>query len=90
MSIRARCDVTVKPVGTRYVTFKEVGRLVGKAVGKDVTFATYEPSKHKETLPKGWWPFRNTHFNVSPEKAKLVLGWKPKHDLATDLQDYYK
>lgn len=41
-------------------------------------------------MPKGWWPFRATHFNVSPDKAKRLLGWKPKHDLAKDLEAYYK
>lgn len=74
----------------RYVTFKEVCRLVGATVGKEAKVVSYDPSKHKADLPKGFWPFRNTHFNVCPEKAKVHLNWAPKHDLAQDLKEYYK
>jgi nucleoside-diphosphate-sugar epimerase len=76
----------------RYVTFKEVARMVGQVVGRDVkdSIVTYDPSKFKEVIPKGWFPFRNTHFNVSPEKAKRVLGWSPAHDLKADLEEYYR
>ncbi|GAB5037944.1 chloroplast stem-loop binding protein of 41 kda chloroplastic-like [Nannochloropsis oceanica] len=77
----------------RYITFKEVVGLVGRAAGvaqaKD-SIVIYDPVEKKADIPKGWWPFRNTHFNVSPEKAKLLLGWAPTHDLAKDLEEYYR
>jgi len=72
------------------VTAKEVVRLVGQVVGKKPKIALYDPSKFKADIPKGWYPFRNTHFNVSPEKAKNTLGWTPKHHLLVDLIEYYK
>uniref|UniRef100_I2CPE2 NAD(P)-binding domain-containing protein n=1 Tax=Nannochloropsis gaditana (strain CCMP526) TaxID=1093141 RepID=I2CPE2_NANGC len=77
----------------RCITFKGVVGVAGNAMGrKDAKEAIvlYDPAERKADLPKGWWPFRNTHFNVSPEKAKRLLGWVPAHDLAKDLEEYYR
>ena len=67
-----------------------MGRAAGREDAAKASVVTYDPAKHKADLPKGWFPFRNTHFNVSPGKAKVLLGWAPKHDLATDLEEYYR
>lgn len=76
----------------RYYTYKEVCRQVAAACGKEDTFDVttavkpYDPKKFD--LPKGFFPFRDDHFPVCAEKAKRILGWKPKYSLQTEMPSY--
>ena len=78
----------------RYYSYKEICRQVASACGKSDTFdltkalKPYDPKKFE--LPKGFFPFRNEHFPVCAEKAKRVLGWKPKYTLQEELPSYVK
>ncbi|CEM02236.1 unnamed protein product [Vitrella brassicaformis CCMP3155] len=76
----------------RYISYEGIVRMVAKTVGKDPSEAVksivyYDPKR--AALPKGAFPFRNTHFCVNPEKAKLLLDWRPQHRLEDDLKWYF-
>mmetsp|Transcript_56793 Transcript_56793/g.139393 ORF Transcript_56793/g.139393 Transcript_56793/m.139393 type:complete len:371 (-) Transcript_56793:50-1162(-) len=71
-----------------YVTYREICELVAKTAGKTAKISTYNPKDFD--LPKGAFPFRNEEFAVSPDKAKSILGWSRKHNLAEDLDWYIK
>lgn len=76
----------------RYYSYKEICRQVASACGKSDTFdiskalKPYDPKQFD--LPKGFFPFRNEHFPVCAEKAKRILGWKPKYTLQEELPSY--
>jgi len=77
----------------RYTTYEGVVKLAAKALGKDPAEAAkrivvYDAKSLGFDVPKGAFPFRPTHFFVSPEKAKLKLGWKPAHKLEDDVVWY--
>eukprot|EP00440_Ansanella_granifera_P000465 gb/GFBE01000505.1/.p1 GENE.gb/GFBE01000505.1/~~gb/GFBE01000505.1/.p1 ORF type:complete len:411 (+),score=108.61 gb/GFBE01000505.1/:1-1233(+) len=78
------------------ISHKEVVEICAQAAGKNpaavlskVVF--YDPAALKGVeLPKeGKFPFRETNFGVGVQKAKDVLGWTPKHTLASDIAEYY-
>lgn len=74
----------------RYVTYKGLCQMVHAALGnapEDCKHLYYEPK-----LFDKWdgteimeFPFRRETFVVAPTKAKLQLGWQPKHRLQEDL-----
>jgi len=77
------------------LSHNEIVQAAAKALGKNVeavmkTVVYYDPAKLKGMdLPKkGKFPFRETHFGVGVDKAKVVLGWSPKHTLEGDLPSY--
>jgi len=77
------------------LSHNEVVRAVATAVGKDPeavmkTVVYYDPAALKgvELPKKGKFPFRETHFGVGVDKAKVVLGWAPKHTFEGDLPAY--
>eukprot|EP00444_Apocalathium_aciculiferum_P008529 CAMPEP_0183402152 /NCGR_PEP_ID=MMETSP0370-20130417/13711_1 /TAXON_ID=268820 /ORGANISM="Peridinium aciculiferum, Strain PAER-2" /LENGTH=412 /DNA_ID=CAMNT_0025583691 /DNA_START=60 /DNA_END=1298 /DNA_ORIENTATION=+ len=77
------------------VSHIEVVDLCAKAAGKDAaevrkTVVYYDPAALKgKELPKGGkFPFRETSFGVSADKAKSVLGWTPTHKLEEDMVLY--
>jgi hypothetical protein len=77
------------------VTHRDVIGVICEVTGKNVMdvmsrVVFYDPATLPKDLPKkGKFPFRDTHFAVSSEKAKKKLGWKCKHQLKDDLISYY-
>ena len=71
-------------VSARYITFDGIVRIVAKALGKEAKIVHYDPAKLGLGKGEGF-PFRTGHFFASPSKAKLELGWQPKHTLADDI-----
>ena len=47
----------------------------------------YDPKEHE--VPKGFFPFRDTPFFVSVDKAQGLLGFKEKNTIAEDIAWYY-
>eukprot|EP00613_Pedinella_sp_CCMP2098_P047011 CAMPEP_0171837168 /NCGR_PEP_ID=MMETSP0992-20121227/12017_1 /TAXON_ID=483369 /ORGANISM="non described non described, Strain CCMP2098" /LENGTH=359 /DNA_ID=CAMNT_0012453329 /DNA_START=14 /DNA_END=1094 /DNA_ORIENTATION=- len=72
-----------------FYAYGQVAEMVAKVVGKEADVKAYDPEKFPD-LKKGAFPFRNTAFYVNVDKAKEVLGWAPKSDLATDLKMVYE
>ena len=60
-------------------------KAVAKAAGKEPRIVHYDPSSVKLGKGEGF-PFRTVHFFASSDKAKRVLGWKPKHDFLSDVE----
>jgi len=73
------------------ISHQELTEMIAGVVGKQPRIAYYDPAKLKglELPKKGKFPFRETHFGVGVDKAKIILGWKPEHDLKEDLAWYY-
>eukprot|EP00613_Pedinella_sp_CCMP2098_P052124 CAMPEP_0171880162 /NCGR_PEP_ID=MMETSP0992-20121227/38287_1 /TAXON_ID=483369 /ORGANISM="non described non described, Strain CCMP2098" /LENGTH=364 /DNA_ID=CAMNT_0012505869 /DNA_START=14 /DNA_END=1108 /DNA_ORIENTATION=- len=72
-----------------FYAYGQVAEMVAEVVGKEADVKAYDPEKFPD-LKKGAFPFRNTAFYVNVDKAKEVLGWAPKSDLATDLKMVYE
>eukprot|EP00283_Hemiselmis_rufescens_P003368 CAMPEP_0173420062 /NCGR_PEP_ID=MMETSP1357-20121228/1690_1 /TAXON_ID=77926 /ORGANISM="Hemiselmis rufescens, Strain PCC563" /LENGTH=363 /DNA_ID=CAMNT_0014382809 /DNA_START=19 /DNA_END=1110 /DNA_ORIENTATION=- len=70
------------------VSYEDICSMVAKVAGKQAKTMTYDPKNFD--LPKGSFPFRNTEFAVTPDKAKSILGWSPKNRLEADLPWYYQ
>jgi len=74
----------------RYVSYKGLSQMAFKAVGSEETpkHLYYEPKEFDHWDGKGVqeFPFRRETFITTPSKAKLLLGWAPKHSLAEDLK----
>eukprot|EP00614_Pseudopedinella_elastica_P008746 CAMPEP_0172607498 /NCGR_PEP_ID=MMETSP1068-20121228/27667_1 /TAXON_ID=35684 /ORGANISM="Pseudopedinella elastica, Strain CCMP716" /LENGTH=360 /DNA_ID=CAMNT_0013410523 /DNA_START=14 /DNA_END=1096 /DNA_ORIENTATION=- len=70
------------------VTYSQVANMAAELCGKEAKIVSYDPSAFE--LPKGAFPFRNTAFYVSVDKAKSALGWSPKCNLKEDLTWYYQ
>jgi len=56
-----------------------------------VKIVHYDPASVSLSKGEGF-PFRTVHFFASADKAKKVLGWRPKHnfldDVAARLDEY--
>ena len=70
----------------RCITFEGIVNTIAKAAGKEAKIVKYDPSSVKLEKGQGF-PFRAVHFFASSEKAKKVLGWKPKHDFVSDVAE---
>jgi len=70
----------------RFYTYEQICHMAASVCGTQAKIATYNPKDYD--LPKGAFPFRNTPFFVTPEKAKMELGWAPRYDLAQDMGWY--
>jgi len=70
------------------VSYDEVCALCMKVCGRTVPIEHYDPKDFD--LEKGAFPFRNTAFYVSVNKAKDLLGFKPQFSLESDLPWYYE
>jgi len=74
---------------TNLITYMELAKLCGAAAGvPDVEVTTYDPKAGVE-IPKGFFPFRDTPFFVSADKAKELLGFEPKHSIVDDGSWYF-
>mmetsp|Transcript_37330 Transcript_37330/g.115998 ORF Transcript_37330/g.115998 Transcript_37330/m.115998 type:complete len:128 (+) Transcript_37330:270-653(+) len=73
------------------ISHRELAETIGAVVGKQPRFVFYDPAKLKglDIPKKGKFPFRETHFGVGVEKAKIKFSWKPEHNLKDDLSWYY-
>jgi len=69
------------------ITYDELAKLCGSAAGSTADIEHYDPKSFE--IPKGFFPFRDTAFYVSVDKAADLLGFKPAHDLADDIRWYY-
>merc|ERR1719183_2850863 len=70
-----------------FYSYSDICKMVAKVVGKEAKIVMYDPKAVE--LPKGAFPFRNTPFYVTPEKAKKTLGWATTSTLEQDLGWYY-
>jgi len=79
----------------RFITFNGLVKVLSEAMYREPKVVLYDAVKlglGDGTKAKGF-PFRSCHFFASVDKAKLELGWTPKHDFvadAKDLVDEYK
>ena len=72
------------------VTYDELVKLCATAAGVDAEIAHYDPKGFEK--PDGFkfkFPFRDTPFVVSVEKASTLLGFKEANTIAEDIADYY-
>eukprot|EP00900_Chrysochromulina_parva_P022773 jgi/Chrpa1/5129/Chrysochromulina_OHIO_Genome00015126-RA len=77
---------------TLLITYDELVRKCAGAAGVDCEIAYYDPKgfvKPSDDFKFGF-PFRDTPFFVSAEKAKTLLGFEPKHDIAKDIGWYFE
>ncbi|GKU91155.1 hypothetical protein SLEP1_g5065 [Rubroshorea leprosula] len=75
--------------GEKYVTFDGLAKACAKAGGfPEPEIIHYNP-KEFDFGKKKAFPFRDQHFFASVDKAKHVLGLKPKFDLVEGLADSY-
>jgi len=79
----------------RYVTYKGICQLIHKTLGNGEDkqkFLFYDPKEFAHWDSGLQFPFRRETFITSPSKAKLLLGWKPKHsfddDIKIEVNDY--
>eukprot|EP00877_Chromochloris_zofingiensis_P002016 jgi/Chrzof1/11815/Cz06g11010.t1 len=76
----------------RAISFVGIVKAIGKALGKEPKIVLYDPEETgtgKGGKADGF-PFRTTHFFASAEKAKRELGWTPKHDFLSDVDELVK
>lgn len=76
-------------VGDRCYTLDGIARIIGDAAGKSVKIVHYDPKSVDAPKGKGF-PFRTVHFFSSSDKAKRILGWKPKHTFVEDVAERLK
>lgn len=72
----------------RYVSYKGICQLIHKELGTsedNIKYMYYDPKAF--THWEGGFPFRRETFITTPSKAKLLLGWKPKHIFSNDVKD---
>jgi len=72
------------------ITYDELAAACAAAAGADSVIEHYDPKAGKAEIPKGFFPFRDTPFYVSADKAKDLLGFAPKHSIADDAKWYFE
>ena len=81
----------------RYISYKGLSQTIHKKLGNadaDMKYMYYEPKDFDHWDGSGVmeFPFRRETFITSPGKARLLLGWKPKHtvegDMEAEIKDY--
>lgn len=70
----------------RCITFEGIIKAIANAAGKEAKIVRYDPSAVKLAKGEGF-PFRAVHFFASSDKAKKVLGWRPKHNFLSDVAE---
>jgi nucleoside-diphosphate-sugar epimerase len=77
----------------RCISFEGIVKSIADAAGKEAKIIYYDPKKVDLAKGEGV-PFRNQHFFAADNKARLVLGFQPKHtfrgDVKTLLDDFVK
>lgn len=69
------------------ITYDDLVDICAKAAGVEPKIVHYNPKDFE--IPKGFFPFRDTPFFVSVDKAADKLGFAPKHLLASDIEWYF-
>jgi len=84
---KAACGEVFNCATSTLISYDELAALCVKATGSEVEIKHYDPKAFE--LPKGFFPFRDTPFFVSADKAADLLGFSPKYDIAEDISWYY-
>jgi nucleoside-diphosphate-sugar epimerase len=76
----------------RYITYKGLSKIIHEKYGNsedDIKFLSYEPKlfDHWDGSGVMEFPFRRDTFITTPSKAKLALGWSPKHNIVDDIAE---
>lgn len=69
------------------ITYDDLVRMCAKAAGVEAQIVHYDPKDFD--IPKGFFPFRDTPFFVSADKAAERLGFAPKKLLEEDIGWYF-
>lgn len=72
------------------ISYADLVKACAGAAGKDANIVNYDPKGFEK--PEGFkfkFPFRDTPFYVSADKAKDLLGFAPKFNIADDISWYY-
>ena len=74
----------------RYITYKGLCGLIHKHYNnaeEDIQYLHYDPQDFSHWDGDGpmEFPFRSNSFITTPNKAKVLLGWSPKHKLESDI-----
>jgi len=73
------------------VSYDELVGLCASAAGKKATIVHYDPKGFEKPEDFSFkFPFRDTPFYVSADKATDLLGFAPKHTIAQDIAWYYQ
>mmetsp|Transcript_38664 Transcript_38664/g.98886 ORF Transcript_38664/g.98886 Transcript_38664/m.98886 type:complete len:370 (+) Transcript_38664:130-1239(+) len=67
------------------LTHAGIAQCIGKLAGKEVKIVCYNPDTIELSKGEGF-PFRTGHFAASADKAKVLLGWAPKHAFEEDMK----
>jgi len=70
------------------ITYDNLAELCATAAGAKVDIKHYNPKAFD--IPKGFFPFRDTPFFVSADKAKDLLGFEPKFSIQQDIRWYFE
>mmetsp|Transcript_1971 Transcript_1971/g.4448 ORF Transcript_1971/g.4448 Transcript_1971/m.4448 type:complete len:360 (+) Transcript_1971:37-1116(+) len=73
----------------RCISFVGIVNAISKAMGKEPNVLLYDPAAlglGKSGKAEGF-PFRTIHFFANSDKAKMELGWQPKHSFVGDVND---
>lgn len=72
------------------ISYDELVKACAAAAGKEADIVHYDPKGFEK--PDGFkfkFPFRDTPFFVSVEKAEKLIGFTPKNTIADDIEWYY-
>merc|ERR1712039_853447 len=72
---------------SKLITYDALVKLCGAAASSPVSIEHYNPKDFE--IPKGFFPFRDTPFFVSADKAERLLGFQPKFSIEQDIQWYF-
>lgn len=70
----------------RFVTFEGIVQTIAKLAGKEAKICLYDP-RTVDVDKKQAFPFRPQHFVASAAKARVELGWEPKHRFVEDMKE---
>lgn len=72
----------------KFVSYAGLCDLIGKKLGKPVTYFKYNPKELSKDLPKPGFPYRPSTFVLNPAKAKAAFGWSVAHDISSDVSGW--
>merc|ERR1719238_197819 len=73
------------------ISYADLVKACAGAAGKEAKITNYDPKGFEK--PDGFkfkFPFRDTPFYVSADKAQSLLGFKEKNTIADDIAWYYE
>ncbi len=74
---------------SKTLTYDELVALCAGAAGKEVNICHFDPKAAGVTVKELGFPFRETPFYVSADKAANLLGWAPAHKIDDDIGWYF-